>query len=280
MRVAGARRLRRARLARARTASPGTTTKTRRSRPSTRSCTATSTQFLRLAPAYGGSLIERAPFALCRACGAAASSPSTAWSRCPACSPPRCSASGSSRACAPSGVRAARARARARPCCVANPITLRALELGHPEELLGACLCVAAVLLRRRRAARALGRRSRSGSAIANKEWALLAAGPVLLALPAAGGCRALRDRDRRRRAPCSRRCCSSARAAFIARHTRQRHAAIGSIFQPWQVWWFLGHHGAVVHGAVRRAKPGYRIAPGLDGRDQPPADPRRRRRV
>ena len=30
--------------------------------------------------------------------------------------------------------------------CAANPITLRALEIGHPEELLGAALCAGAVL--------------------------------------------------------------------------------------------------------------------------------------
>src|SRR5205085_4236167 len=70
--------------------------------------------------------------------------------------------------------------------CVANPIMLRALELGHPEELLGACLVVASVLL-----AGSAGARPRPllagaalGLAVANKDWALLAAGPVLLALP------------------------------------------------------------------------------------------------
>ena len=30
--------------------------------------------------------------------------------------------------------------------CAANPITLRALDVGHPEELLGAVLCAGAVL--------------------------------------------------------------------------------------------------------------------------------------
>src|SRR5207302_1694865 len=69
-----------------------------------------------------------------------------------------------------------------------NPLTLPALELGHPEELLGACLLIAAVLL-----AGEEGSRSRPllagaalGLAIANKQWALLAAGPVLLATPPA----------------------------------------------------------------------------------------------
>ncbi|MCW3041740.1 MAG: hypothetical protein JWM31_3645, partial [Solirubrobacterales bacterium] len=35
-----------------------------------------------------------------------------------------------------------------------------------------------------------------------------------------------------------------------------------GTIFQPWQWTWFLGHHGAVVQGTFG-AKPGYRTAPG-----------------
>jgi len=36
----------------------------------------------------------------------------------------------------------------------------------------------------------------------------------------------------------------------------------VSPIFQPWQVWWFFGHHGALVHGLFGAAKPGYRVAP------------------
>ena len=97
-------------------------------------------------PAYGGSLIERAPFALLpglwgggalevyRAVAAPcllATALLGVWLL--------------ARMRSAGGPRLARAVALA--VCVANPITLRALELGHPEELLGACLCVAAVLL-------------------------------------------------------------------------------------------------------------------------------------
>ena len=62
-----------------------------------------------------------------------------------------------------------------------NPVTLRALELSHPEELLGAALCIGAVLA-------ALWQRPYLaaillGLAMANKAWAVLAIGPVLLAL-------------------------------------------------------------------------------------------------
>lgn len=103
-------------------------------------------EFLRLAPAYGGTLIERAPFALapglwgggelavyrmvalpCLLASAALGLWLVARMR--------------------SEQRSTLARALTLTLCVANPLTLRALELGHPEELLGACLCVAAVLL-------------------------------------------------------------------------------------------------------------------------------------
>jgi hypothetical protein len=219
--------------------------------------------FLRLAPAYGGSLIERAPFALlpglwdggqlavyrmvalpCLLAAAALGVWLVARMR----------SQGSSRL----------ARAVALAVCVANPITLAALELGHPEELLGAALCVAAVLL-----AAGADRSMRSvllaglvlGLAIANKEWALLAAGPVVLALPRG-----------RARLACA--ACAGATAlvvlapltlassgGFVA-GTRAVATSSSVIFQPWQIWWFFGHHGALVHGAFGAPKPGYRIGP------------------
>jgi hypothetical protein len=64
---------------------------------------------------------------------------------------------------------------------VANPVSFEALDLGHPEELLGAALCVAAVIFARDRqvwAAVALG------AALATKQWALIAIAPVLAAAP------------------------------------------------------------------------------------------------
>lgn len=61
-----------------------------------------------------------------------------------------------------------------------NPITFRALELGHPEEPLGGALCALAIVL-------ALDRRAAwsglaLGLALATKQWALFAVLPVLLA--------------------------------------------------------------------------------------------------
>lgn len=63
-----------------------------------------------------------------------------------------------------------------------GPITNAALDYGHPEELLGAALCVAAVLAAGRDRPIAAG--VLLGCAVATKQWALMAALPVLLAAP------------------------------------------------------------------------------------------------
>jgi hypothetical protein len=214
-------------------------------------------QFLRDAPAYGGSLIARAPFALIPNLWGGGQLAVYRMTALP-CLLAACVLGvwllGRMRA----EGRSTLARAVTLGLCVANPLTLRALELGHPEELLGACLCVAAVLLAGRD--RPLWAGLVLGLAVANKEWALLAAGPVLLALPS----------GRRLR------CVASAGAVaavvlaplvlagsggFVAA-TRGTAAPSGAIFQPWQAWWFFGHHGALVHGLFGTPKPGYRIGP------------------
>jgi len=213
--------------------------------------------FLALAPVYGGSLLERAPFALaptlwgggalavyrmlalpCLLAGAVLGVWLVADMRGRGCS--------------------RLARAVALGLCVANPIMLRALELGHPEELLGGVLCVFGVLLAARGKPLAAG--ALIGLAIANKEWAVLALGPALLCLPPGARLRFL--------------ACSGALAAAIlapfavggsAAFIAGAHAAAAppsSIFQPWQLWWFFGHHGPLVHGLFGVAKPGYRVGP------------------
>src|SRR5580692_9592738 len=142
--------------------------------------------FLRLAPVYGGSLVERAPFALLPGlwgggqlaiyrmvalpCLVAAAVLGV-W----LIAQMRSRRDSSTLACAV-----------ALGICVANPLTLRALELGHPEELLGGALCVAAILLAAHE--RPLWAGLALGLAIANKEWALLAVGPVLVALAPRSG--------------------------------------------------------------------------------------------
>jgi hypothetical protein len=214
-------------------------------------------EFLRLAPAYGGALIERAPFALlpsiwgggelsvyrmvalpCLLAAAVLGVWLVSWMR----------EHGS-----PS-----LARAVALGVCVANPLTLRALELGHPEELLGACLCVAAVLLAVRD--RPLAAAILLGLAIANKEWALLATGPVLLCLPAKHRLRCVALAGTIAAAILAPLALISS-GGFVA-GTRGIATPSATIFQPWQIWWFLGHHGALVHGLLGAPKVGYRIAP------------------
>jgi phosphatidylinositol alpha-1,6-mannosyltransferase len=224
--------------------------------------------FLQLAPAYGGSLVERAPFALLPSLwdgGSLAVYRSLAapcllaavvlaiWL--------------ASLMCADGHGRLARGIAIA--LCAANPIALLALEVGHPEELLGACLCTMAVLIAARGKPLAAG--ALVGLAIANKYWAVLAVPPVLLAL------------DSRQRVRCATVAAASCGAvlaplllagggAFTTRAGEAASAPVSSIFQPWQLWWFAGHHGALVHGLFGAAKPGYRIGPAWVARVSHPA--------
>jgi hypothetical protein len=137
----------------------------------------------------------------------------------------------------------------------ANPLTLRALEIGHPEELLGGALCVAAGLA-------AVGRRPLLtgvllGAAVANKPWAVVAVIPVLLMLPH-GRWRALAW-------------ATGVGALLVApmlafgggvTSTVTVARASGWIFQPWQLWWFLGDHGHRVMGLYGEHV-GYRTPPG-----------------
>jgi hypothetical protein len=96
------------------------------------------------------------------------------------------------------------------------------------------------------------------GLAVGNKAWALLAVGPVLLALP-----------ERRLWAlmiawgialvfvvPVL-------LAAPAAGQPGVHAAQTGVIFQPWQVWWFFGSAGEIVRGGNGLIKEGYRAAPG-----------------
>jgi hypothetical protein len=219
--------------------------------------------FLRLAPAYGGSLIERAPFALLPGLwggGALAVYRMVAVPCLLAAAAlgvwlvARMRAQGRSRL----------ARAIVLAVCVANPVTLLALEVGHPEELLGACLCVAALLF----AARSQRGHDHSllagallGLAIANKEWALVAAGPVLLVLPPARRVRCLASAVAVAGAILAPLVLATS-GSFTASARAVAAPAGSAIFQPWQLWWFLGHHGALVHGSFGAAKPGFRVGP------------------
>ena len=222
--------------------------------------------FLTLSPVYGGSLIERAPFALLPGLWGAGEPVVYRFLALPCLL-----------ASALLGVWIlARMRAAGRPLLAravvllliaANPITLKALEVGHPEELLGACMCVAAVMLaaaQRVSLRRALTVGALLGLAVANKQWAILATGPILLALP-----------------PGKRAAAAAAAVALAALieaplllggaggyvHGAGAVASSSStIFQPWQVFWFFGRHGGFVYGLYGEIKTGYRIAPAWAG--------------
>jgi hypothetical protein len=219
-------------------------------------------QFLTLAPIYGGSLMLRAPFmlltklwhggelAIYRA-GAAPCMAATGVLGVWLCA--RMRAAG----------RSTGSRAVALMLCVANPLTLAALETGHPEELLGAVLCIAAVLCAMDD--RPIWAAVLLGLAIPNKEWAVLAIGPTLVALPRARfrallltGLVAGTVLAPLVFAP---QIVGSSGGSFAPSAATALDA--GAIFQPWQIWWFLGAHGHVVRGLNLNVKVGYRTPPG-----------------
>jgi hypothetical protein len=230
-------------------------------------------EFLQLAPPYGGSLILRAPFAflpdlwgggdlalfrsMAVPCLAAAVFLAVLlWDR--------SRVSGAGRGAA----------AVVLLLCAANPVTLRALRSGHPEELLGAVLCVGAVLAggaRRPILAGAL-----LGLAVANKPWAVLAAVPVAVALGGTARARMNVARwrvlltDPRLRAAAVASAVGAAVLAPLVLHggaaleqARSVASTSGEIFKPWQVWWFLGDHAGPLYDAFGDERPsGYRTPP------------------
>jgi hypothetical protein len=211
--------------------------------------------FARMAPAYGGSILLRAPFAFApRLWGGG----ELAVYR--ALAVPCLLAAVALAVWLVAGMRAAHrsrlARAAVLGLCVANPVAYRALEAGHAEELLAAVLCVAAVLAGQGRRPTWAG--VLLGLAIATKTWALVAAPAVVVALDA-----------RRVRALVAAAAIALAVLAPLAAAgggvTRASGGitAVDPIFQPWQPWWWLGSHGKVVRGSDGLPKPGYRSAPG-----------------
>ena len=224
---------------------------------------------LELCPAYGGSLIMRAPFALA---ADAFGGGEVAVFRAVAVP---CLLAGAALAVVLAASLLARGAGRGTVAivvglCAANPITLRALDIGHPEELLGAVLCAGAVLAALR------GRSTLAGVllGLADRQQGVGAArgraGAARAARPTAGA----RSRSRARSPPRS--CC---RCCWPRAPSAQPGAAVqtGAIFQPWQVWWFLGSTGEVIRGADGRRQGGLPRGSRLGVADQPPADRRRR---
>jgi hypothetical protein len=64
---------------------------------------------------------------------------------------------------------------------VANPLVVKALRFGHPEEVLGAALCTGAMIAAMRRMGVLAG--ILVALALATKQWALVMVGPMVLAL-------------------------------------------------------------------------------------------------
>ena len=141
-------------------------------------------RFLELQPAYGAlaALVE-APFAAVAVHigrgGRAA--------RLPARVAPLPAGAGDARRRAGASDGAARSPSGSMPARIAlvlaNPATLKAVELGHPEELLTTALVVGAVLAAVSR--RPLGGAVLLGLALASKQWAVLAVPVVALLTPA-----------------------------------------------------------------------------------------------
>ena len=220
------------------------------------------TTFLQGAPSYGATLLLRAPFAL--PASLAGGNALLIY---------RLGALPCMLAIAALGVWLARdlrragaslfAAATALALCAANPITFKILRFGHPEELFGAALCVAAVLLAQR--GRANWAALALGLAIANKQWALLAIGPVLLALPA----------HRWRTLIISGIVAVALVAPIVlssvslkAGTSRLVVADTGGTFTPWQAFWFFGPRGHWLPAMLASIPRGFRLAPAwLGGR-------------
>ena len=190
--------------------------------------------FLRLAPAYGGSLVLRAPFfeltRLWHGGGVAIY---------------RAGAVPGLLAAAALGIFLAidlRRRGGARVAqltaiilAIANPLAIVTLQQGHPEDLLGGVLCVAAVLAARRD--RAVLGGLLVGLATANQPWGVLAAGPVLVAL----------SHRRPRSILAMAVACGAVLAplvlvgsgGFVAQ-SKAVGLGTATISSPWQLWWFL----------------------------------------
>jgi Glycosyltransferase family 87 len=218
--------------------------------------------FFEHAPAYGGSLLLRAPFALlpevwgggdtavfrslavpCLVASAVLGA--FLWAR-----------------AADLGHRPG-ARWIALGICAMNPLTLWAYELGHPEELLGGALSVGAVVAAGARRPVLAG--LMLGLAVANKQWAVLAALPMLLALPT--------GREQLRAAVAAAVPAVALLLPFVlagsgaVAQTQAVATASSPIFQPWQIWWFFGPYGTSENVvALFGGEPGWRVPPSWFG--------------
>jgi hypothetical protein len=218
-------------------------------------------RFLADAPAYGGSLVLRAPFALLPNLWDGGALALFRMMALP------CLVAGALLGV----VLWARARDRghgqlaawlALVLCAANPLTIRALEIGHPEELLVGAMVVFAGL------AAYDGRPALTGVllglACAAKPWAVVAIVPLLALLPArrmvAVGAALLAGALLTLPLLIANLGDSGTSGGLTSTGT-----STGVIFQPWQAWWFFAKHGELVMGTYAPHY-GYRAAPSWIG--------------
>lgn len=201
---------------------------------------------LRLTPSYGGSLVLRAPFAMPVAALGAGTRAIYLASALPCVL--AAVAFSVWLALGPVGrVRrrdAGRARIAATVCCMGSPIVLILFFGGHPEEILGAVLCVAAVVLAARGRAGWAG--VLAGLAVANKPWALVAVPVVIAVLP--------RGRIRATIFAAGSACLVLLPIVAVRDHGALRASAHGAqvagLFNPPQLLWWFGRDSWIVNDA------------------------------
>lgn len=142
--------------------------------------------FIRSGPAYTGSLVLRAPFAAVAALFGAGRLASYIATALPCVFAPAVLAAWlvPYRRKSHETLRAGQPR-RVWPLdlFMLTPAAIICINEGHPEDILGAALCVAAVLLAQRGSARAAG--IMLGIALINKSWAIIAVPLVIALMPA-----------------------------------------------------------------------------------------------
>jgi hypothetical protein len=121
-------------------------------------------------------------------------------------------------------------------CCVLSPVVLIGLFEGHPEDLLGAVLCVGAVVLAIH--GRVGWASLLIGIAVFNKPWALVAVPVVIVVMP----------RERRRSVILAAAATATAVLGFVLVHGHglspaAATATTGDILNPPQLLWWLGQN-------------------------------------
>lgn len=200
--------------------------------------------FIRAAPAYVGSLVLRAPFALiASAAGADRRGVYVATSLPCLLVAPIFGAwlAAQSRPAAGAGL-----TSRVSPIvlCAVNPIVVICLILGHPEDVLGATLCAAALVLATRGSPGWCG--VMLGLALINKSWALVAVPVVLAAMPS-GRRRALLTVAVTAGSVLVPVLLARQSAASVGGAATSLGGTVGTIFLAPQLLWWFGRHAWIV---------------------------------